>query len=121
MVVCAVATCRSKLKCGISFHCFPQESGRQNKWKTFCKRKDKFNVKTARICELHFEKDCFERDLRNELLGLSQRKILKPTACPTLFDATYPIQISAREERQLKKQQNECISELLKGTTCFIK
>ncbi|XP_077983994.1 uncharacterized protein LOC144438722 isoform X1 [Glandiceps talaboti] len=37
------------------------------------------------VCEDHFEPDCFQRDLRNELLNCPQkRKLLKEGAIPTL-------------------------------------
>ena len=32
-----------------------------------------------RLCHLHFEKSCFERDLKSELLNLPIKKILKKT------------------------------------------
>ena len=35
-----------------------------------------------RICSLHFAPEDFERDLRNEMLGLPLRKLLKPGAAP---------------------------------------
>ncbi len=46
-------------------------------WLTKSKQEDQVNVKNARICELHFPQECFERDLRGELLGLHPRKCLK--------------------------------------------
>ncbi len=33
--------------------------------------------RTARICSNHFKEEDYERDLRNELLNLPQRKLLK--------------------------------------------
>lgn len=41
--------------------------------------------KQLRICELHFESECFFRDLESELLGRPLRKKLKDTAVPTLY------------------------------------
>ena len=38
-----------------------------------------------RICSLHFTDTSYERDLRNELLGLPIRKRLLPDAVPTQF------------------------------------
>ena len=34
-------------------------------------RKDKFNLQNAGICEIYFENSCYERDMRDELLGHS--------------------------------------------------
>ena len=38
-----------------------------------------------RVCSLHFSDSCYERDLRNELLGIPVRKRLLPDAVPTQF------------------------------------
>ena len=72
---CSVATCSSPN--GIIYHRFPKEGTIQKAWKVTCKRNDKINDKTAFVCELHFKEDDYQRDLRNELLSLPIRKILK--------------------------------------------
>ena len=41
-------------------------------------------TKDTRVCSDHFEPDCFERDLKGELLGLKATRTLKPDALPTL-------------------------------------
>ncbi|XP_047118879.1 cytochrome c oxidase assembly protein COX18, mitochondrial isoform X1 [Schistocerca piceifrons] len=56
----------------------------QREWIVQCQRKDKVNVKTARVCSAHFRPEYYERDLRNELLGLPSRKKLLPTAIPCI-------------------------------------
>lgn len=48
-----------------------------------CKRKDDFNPEVSRICSDHFTEEDYQRDLRNELLQLSSRKILKKNAIPS--------------------------------------
>jgi len=50
---------------------------------TRCCRKDNFNVEEGRICSIHFAADCFDHDLKNELLGLPICRILKDDSFPT--------------------------------------
>ena len=73
--VCGVATCPNPK--GLTYHRFPKEEKSSKIWKSLCKRRDEFNVKNARICQLHFRDEDYERDLRNELLHQPLRKILK--------------------------------------------
>ena len=42
-------------------------------------------TKDTQLCSDHFEPDCFERDLKAELLGLKAKCTLKPNAVPTIF------------------------------------
>jgi len=117
MVICAVATCKTKQKTGKGMHAFPSENGKKAAWIKFCKRKDLFNPKTSRICSLHFLPECFERDLRNKLLGLPTKSILKSDAIPTKFDTNSADSISGlnRKHRYKIKQQKDCVNSLLKG------
>ena len=74
--VCAVASCPNPN--GISYHIFPKWKDLQRLWLRACRRKDFVNLKTAAICSRHFKPEDFERDLRNELLNLPLRSLLKP-------------------------------------------
>lgn len=80
---CAVAICPS-LK-DASYHRFPKNDSLQKFWVNCCRRKDQFNVQTAKVCSRHFNEEDFERDLQNELLGGKPRKILKENSVPSLF------------------------------------
>lgn len=56
------------------FHSFPKgkdlaSQTLREKWVKFCRRVDKFNPNTSRICSDHFVNSDYERDLQNELLG----------------------------------------------------
>lgn len=42
-------------------------------------------LENIRLCHLHFEKNCFERDLQSELMNLPPKNVLKKDAIPTLF------------------------------------
>ena len=43
-------------------------------------------TKDTRLCSVHLEPDCFERDLRAELPDRKGKRKLKPDAVPTIFD-----------------------------------
>lgn len=53
-------------------------------WVVKCKRADKINTEHARVCSIHFREEDFERDLKNELLGLPLRRILRKDAIPSI-------------------------------------
>ena len=79
---CAVAVCKRPPE-NASFHNFPKIEPLQKLWVDACKRKDQFNVKNAKICSNHFKPECYERDLKNELLNLPLRRNLKLGSVPT--------------------------------------
>lgn len=96
-MVCAVANCQNSfLGMGrTSSHRFPKkDSVLLETWINFCQRKDPINLKTARICSFHFEKECFIRK--------NNRKVrLKRDAIPTIAIAqqggTYQFQEPIKE------------------------
>ena len=61
-----------------------------------------------RICELHFDQNCFIRDLEAELTGRPLRKRLKPDAIPTLF--------LKREENFVHDLNNESFEDIQNST-----
>ena len=79
---CSVAICPSPKEA--IFHGFPSDVLLQKQWIHLCKRVGLVNPKTAKICSCHFKEEDYDRDLRNELLGLAPRKHLKSTAVPSL-------------------------------------
>jgi hypothetical protein len=78
---CAVAICPSAPEA--TYHVFPKDEHLQKLWVDLCKRKETINVKTARVCSFHFKEEDYERDLKNEVLGLPIRKRLKPNSVPS--------------------------------------
>ncbi|GBN95941.1 hypothetical protein AVEN_113697-1 [Araneus ventricosus] len=106
MFACADATClnyhrKTKGKVVI-YHMFPACPNRNKIWISKCKRQDHINVKYARICSDHFRPSDYMNDMKNRLLGLNQKKILKPDAVPSV---NLPLQdneedISSRSERK---------------------
>ncbi|KAJ8911681.1 hypothetical protein NQ315_005760 [Exocentrus adspersus] len=58
----------------IIFHSFPKgkdlvSSTIQKEWVHCCRRNDKFNINTSRVCSEHFTVNDYERDLEHELLA----------------------------------------------------
>ena len=62
-----------------------------------------------RVCELHFEKDCFLRDLEAELTGRPIRRMLKEGAVPTIF--------LTEEENAIPELKNESVEEIKNNQT----
>ncbi|GAB6030018.1 hypothetical protein CHUAL_014170 [Chamberlinius hualienensis] len=129
-IACAVIECRNtgRLKStrpDIIFHQFPTRNELIcQKWVHLCKRKDKINTKNARICSNHFVADDYERDLKNELLGIPTKKLLKSTAIPSVFNGRKPsvsitkssiLRSQRLHERKEKEDRKFIISELLEN------
>lgn len=83
---CAVAICKSfyhksKGEHVFFFFCIPKREDIRKQWIIACKRQDKFNPDTSRICSLHFKEEDFELDFRASLLGIEVKRprTLKPT------------------------------------------
>ncbi|GBL94487.1 hypothetical protein AVEN_154613-1 [Araneus ventricosus] len=109
MSACAVVTCpnyhrKTKGK-GVIYHMFLVCPNRNKIWISKCKRQDHINVKYARICSDNFRPSDYMDDMKNRLLGLNQKKILKPDA---VLSVNLPLQdngedISSRSERKSKR------------------
>ena len=92
MVYCSAVGCNNDSryvgkKEGVSYHKFPAEQKLQKEWLAKISRLDLKVTKDSRVCSVHFEPECYERDLKAELLQLKSSKCeLKPGAVPTIFD-----------------------------------
>ncbi|KAG8291200.1 hypothetical protein J6590_066690 [Homalodisca vitripennis] len=86
MVGCSVANCRnhSKYTKNVIYHVFPKSLSVNDVWVLKCNRTDTFNVHTGRVCSDHFAESDYVDDMKNRLLGLPQRRLLKDDAVPTL-------------------------------------
>ena len=125
---CAIAGClnwRGKSKSdssdvNISYHRFPKDEVLCKTWINRCCRKDLVNLKNALICSVHFEESCFERDFRNELLGLPIRRILQDDALPTkcLPYKKSPKKSPGRTNRARKRQAKRSLDEIRNSDPC---
>ena len=121
---CSVAKCRNAKRAAennndLTFHRFPVKNKTLCQvWVTRCQRKDKINVKNARVCSDHFVHTDYERDLQNELLGLPQKKILKPEAVPrkmNLKSDTGEKNVSTRAMRMNERARKDLVQILLQN------
>lgn len=85
---CAIFGCNTNNKENnydkeISFHNFPKEKNVCKQWIFLCRRKDKFNVKTSRVCSKHFEPDDFFLNPLYEQYGIKLKAHLKQNAVPS--------------------------------------
>ena len=106
----------------MKYFTFHKSKELQSIWVSKCKRQDKINVKTARICETHFKNEDFERDLKNELLGLPIVKHLLKTAIPSLKipgekrKSETLVSRQIRYEKREKKDRMELIDSLFENS-----
>ena len=71
----------------LSYFKLPKDAQIREKWleKISQPRIDSSSYLSGKVCELHFEPDCYKRDLEAELTGRPLRKWLKDGAVPTLY------------------------------------
>lgn len=90
---CAAVGCTNhrKKKPNLAFHILPKDRKTKEAWLANVKREgDVPKDENFFICEEHFEKGCYERDLKSELLGIpSKLKKLKRGSIPTIFAHKY--------------------------------
>uniref|UniRef100_A0A182WDT9 THAP-type domain-containing protein n=1 Tax=Anopheles minimus TaxID=112268 RepID=A0A182WDT9_9DIPT len=104
----------------ITYHRFPTNPQRQEQWLKQCDiSKASFpTVSYKFVCSNHFAPECFERDLRAELLYGTKRMTLKKDAVPTVRTTEQQLkrklttQSSEEEDRQKRKEQ---VDKLLTG------
>lgn len=120
---CSLALCKSDNMCKnfdkkVMFFRFPTDPNLQKVWINVCKRKNRINVKYARVCSKHFSEDSYERNLRYELLGCAtkNRRLLKADAVPSMNltnNSTIKPQSGSRKDRLSKRSQSKLVNEIL--------
>ncbi|XP_052892095.1 uncharacterized protein LOC128300162 [Anopheles moucheti] len=104
----------------ITYHKFPANPQRFDRWLELCglSKESMPTIAYKFICSNHFAPECFERDLRAELLYGTRRMALKKDALPTIRTPTQQLkrklntQSSEEEDRQKRKEQ---VDQLLNG------
>ena len=94
----------------LSFFKLPKDVKIKNVWLANVKREGRPRDENFYLCELHFENDCIERDLKAQLLDLhSINKTLRDGAVPTLFPHKEEQKNEfIRLKEQLKKDHSSC-------------
>ena len=90
---CAAFGCTNKWKADsdITFHRIPKDVNLRKKWIQNIKREGKLpKDENFLICSIHFEENCFQRDLQAELMGTKRKRLLTADAVPTLFSFSCP-------------------------------
>jgi hypothetical protein len=67
----------------VSYFRFAADPERLRAWLIHLKIKRDEISSHSLVCSNHFQEDCFERDLKGELLGKKTKRTLKPDALPT--------------------------------------
>lgn len=67
---------------GLSFFTFPKQVDLRITWIIACRREDKFNPDSTRVCSDHFDLNDYVRDLRSELMCVVCRRQLIAEASP---------------------------------------
>ena len=124
MVHCMAINCtNSHRKCKgldkkIIFHRIPKDKNLRKKWINAIKRKDPPMTDKSSVCSEHFLESDYERDLKSELLGLPDKRKLKPGAFPSVIKQ-FEKPISEKREREtearasrLEKRRKKDVSEV---------
>jgi hypothetical protein len=106
MVGCSVAICRnhSTRTTNVAYHVFPKNIKLRDAWIKKCRRGDDFNPRSGSVCSDHFLESDYLDDIKNRLLGLPQRKLLKEGAIPTI-NLEYKKVGDSSNEREKRQEQ----------------
>jgi hypothetical protein len=123
-MICAVAICNNPKNDSTIYHHFPKNNELSKKWVVACKRDDQFNPSTSTVCSNHFLPTDYERDLKNELLGLPVKKRLQREAVPTVnINPNGSKDLSSvkiqeeRKKRMEKREQKILVEDLFQKDT----
>lgn len=113
MVHCCVPKCTNysaKTK-SVSYHIIPRDSKLQKAWIARLRRDNLPPLENCYVCSDHFEKDCFDLDLREKVTGERGKRRLKPDSIPSIFNFTTskrpPKRRSSTENRSFQKQRKQ--------------
>ena len=124
MVYCAAFDCNNDSRetkgsvPPIHYHVFPTEESILKQWLAKISRADLVVTKNSRLCSRHFDDECYERDLKAELLGTPRQFRLKPDAVPTKFShlpESKKRRISSEHRSQKKAKQEVRVTCILKN------
>uniref|UniRef100_A0A182PHA9 THAP-type domain-containing protein n=1 Tax=Anopheles epiroticus TaxID=199890 RepID=A0A182PHA9_9DIPT len=104
----------------ITYHKFPTNPERLDQWIEFCNLSKESFPKSAYkfLCSNHFAPECFERDMRGELLYGTKRMTLAKDAIPTIRTSTQQLKRNPNpplSDEENRKKRKEEVEKLLSG------
>ena len=121
MPYCAAFGCNNDARYvkTVSYHRFPEDQKLLKEWLAKISRTDLTVTRESRLCSDHFEPHCYERDLKAELLGSPEKRVLKEDAIPTLFmhrPSKKPrLSSEKRIQEKAKREVSLCVNLRLAG------
>lgn len=127
MVHCCVPGCinHSSKTSNISYHRIPNDKGLQKAWLARIRRDNLPPLQNCYVCSEHFTDDCFETDLKAQLMPeLKVKRRLKRDAIPSVFsfgrEPKKPrISSENRESRQRAEELRQEVSVEYRTQTCI--
>ena len=98
---CVAGGCSNTAKDGVSVHGWPSNTQLARQWTNAVRNtRANFNPTTSsKLCSSHFSDDSFEtQSVIAHSLGLNMKKILKPSAIPTIFNNCPPQKKQRRDD-----------------------
>ena len=128
MVHCCVPGCinHSSKTSNISYHRIPNDKGLQKAWLARIRRENLPPLQNCYVCSEHFTDDCFETDLKAQLMPeLRVKRRLKRDAIPSVFsfgpEPKKPrISSENRESRQRAEELRQEVSVEYRTQTCLL-
>lgn len=89
----------------ISYHHIPKAN--RQAWKDKIRRANLPSIENCYVCSEHFTEDCFESDLRANLLNEKPKRRLKRDAVPSVFSfGSQPKQSRKSSENRAKRREH---------------
>lgn len=126
MVHCCVPECtnHSTKTTDISYHKIPTEPQLQKAWISPLRRDNLPPLKNCYVCSEHFEEECFEVDLMEQLIGKKRKKRLKADAVPSVFKFSTCSSTTGKRrattENRIKRQRRKEVSLMFCLYCCLV-
>ena len=126
MVHCCVPGCTnySATTENVSYHKIPKDPSLKNAWIACLRRDNLPPLENSYVCSDHFEKECFESNLREQLTGQKYKRKLKRDAVPSCFSFSTslpPKKIRASSENRTKRRSRHEVSTYILYRSCRTK
>lgn len=111
MVHCCVPGCinHSSKTSEISYHRIPKEQRLQKAWLARIRRDNLPPLQNCYVCSEHFTEDCFETDLKAQLIPEQKvKKRLKCDAVPSVFSFG-PAEAKARLSSEIRENRQRAV------------